>query len=161
MSLPIAYAHRWAFSDFIYLWNRHLRQVAPAYHERFGRRCRSRQCEPRNAGRNSLAQRAALGKLGLEFECRRHESLSSENKSWVVLNSGLSEHGLELILEASCSMMLCLIRDVFRHSLPLRLADAERSVSFLPLKSTRCLAQPSRSVCLQFLHGFSQRHRLR
>ena len=55
--------------------------------------------------------------------------------------------------------MLGLMRDIVRYYLFLRLADAERSVAFLPGKSHAVFVEPSRTVALQFLYRFGQRNR--
>jgi hypothetical protein len=111
------------------------------------------------SGRNSLAQRgteapnrAAVARIGVveRWDCLNRwpsavgtSPFLPEYEPRIVGNPRSFEQRGELLLKTACTMMLCLICDVFRHCRPLRLTHAKSAVSFLPLELSTDLAEPS------------------
>lgn len=83
------------------------------------------------AGRLNSAQDEVLGRGVLELSVPARTALP-EHKPGIVFHARFLQQRHKLLFETPFAMMLALAGNVMDHCLALRLADAERSIPFLP-----------------------------
>src|SRR5436305_1181315 len=86
---------------------------------------------------------------------------SPENVSWIIIDTHSLQEREKLLLKGSFLVMLRLVANICNDLVAMRHADAERSKSFRPCKTTALLSEPFRGTALDLLKHSRNRNRAR
>ncbi len=98
--------------------------------------------QPRNAGRNSLAQGGSPGWYTKSMRAPEGRHKLSPNIFRIEFHAMLFEKGQIFLFEADFSVMRFLILDVFGHRSQIRSTHAECAVSLLPREPLPLFVHP-------------------